>query len=153
MKKELDTFFNSTLTNALEKLSVDSREEWGTMTVIQMIEHLIQSCNMIHQNNTKILIQEEYIPKAIAFLYSEKEIQKGIKVDETIGYSFSEDDKKDLEELKSKLLNEVKKMISFLETNTSFKAIHPYFGELNSEQWFLFQKKHFTHHLRQFGLL
>jgi len=44
-------------------------------------------------------------------------------------------------------------MLNFLTKNTDFRAVHPFFGELTAEQWLLFQKKHFTHHLSQFGLL
>lgn len=145
--------FFEKIENIISALDSTTKPEWGEMSPTQLLEHLIQSCNMIHQNNTKILIQEKYIEKAIAFLYTDKALQKGIKVDETIGYSFSIDESKDLESLKTQLIAAVEKMVSFLETNSNFKAIHPYFGELNSEQWLLFQKKHFTHHLSQFGLL
>ena len=145
--------FFEKIENIISALDSNTKPEWGEMSPTHLLEHLIQSCNMIHQNNTKILIQEKYIEKAIAFLYTDKALQKGIKVDETIGYSFSIDESKDLESLKTQLIAAVEKMVSFLETNSNFKAIHPYFGELNSEQWLLFQKKHFTHHLSQFGLL
>ena len=145
-------FFNK-LEEVIIKLEIETKTKWGEMSPSQMLEHLIQSCKMIHQNNTKILIKKERIPKVIAFLYSDKEIQKGIKVDESIGYSFSSEKDLELEKVKTQLIMETKEMVSFLNTNPNFKAIHPYFGKLNAEQWILFQNKHFTHHLKQFGLL
>jgi len=32
-------------------------------------------------------------------------------------------------------------------------ALHPYYGNLNYEQWLLLHSKHFTHHFSQFGLM
>ena len=69
MEKELNKFFTSTLVTALENLKADSKAEWGTMTAKQMIIHLIQSSKIMHLGNTKLLIKEKNIEKAIAFLY------------------------------------------------------------------------------------
>jgi oxepin-CoA hydrolase/3-oxo-5,6-dehydrosuberyl-CoA semialdehyde dehydrogenase len=153
MEKELTHFFNTTLTNAIGNLKEDSKAEWGTMTAKQMLIHLIQSSKMMHFENNTLLIKEEYIEKAIAFLYSDKEIKKGLVVPNNIGFNLTENINKDIEELKGKLMDSSDNMLAFLIQNTDFKAIHPYFGELNTKQWILFQRKHYLHHLNQFGLL
>ena len=153
MEKELDKFFTSTLSTALENLKADSRAEWGTMTAKQMLLHLIQSSKMMHFGNNTLLIKEEYVEKAIAFLYSDKAIKKGLVVPNDIGFNFTDNINKDFEELKAELINSSNNMINFLIENTEFKAIHPFFGELNTKQWILFQKKHYSHHLSQFDLL
>ena len=153
MEKELTHFFKTTLTNALRNLKEDSKAEWGTMTAKQMLIHLIQSSKMIHFKNNTLLIKEEYVEKAIAFLYTDKGIKKGLVVPNDIGFNFTENINEDIEELKRKLIDSSDNMLAFLIENKDFKAIHPYFGELDAKQWILFQRKHYLHHLNQFGLL
>jgi hypothetical protein len=153
VEKELDKFFTSTLSTTLENLKADSKAEWGTMTAKQMLLHLIQSSKMMHFENNTLLIKKEYVEKAIAFLYTDKPISRGIEIPKDIGYNFEDGIDDDIEKLKEELIESSNAMLTFLTKKTDFKAIHPFFGELNSEQWLLFQKKHFTHHLSQFNLL
>ena len=153
MEKELTHFFNTSLTTGLAKLKTDSKAEWGTMTAKQMLMHLIQSSKMMHFGNSTLLIKEEYIEKAIAFLYSDKEIKRGLVVPKEIGYSFDDDIATNIDELKEELIEATNTMIIFLAKNKDFRAIHPFFGELTTVQWLMFQRKHYTHHLSQFGLL
>ena len=152
MEKELDKFFTSTLSTALENLKADSRAEWGTMTAKQMLLHLIQSSKMMHFGNNTLLIKEAYIEKAIAFLYSDKVIKKGLVVPNDIGFNFSDNINHDIQGLKEQLIESTNTMLAFLTKNNNFKAIHPFFGELTAAQWSIFQRKHYTHHLSQFGL-
>ena len=153
MEKELTYFFKTSLTTGLVKLKTDNKAQWGTMTAKQMLMHLIQSSKMMHFGNSTLLIKEEYVKKAIAFLYTDKAIKKGLVVPNDIGFNFTNNINEDIEELKAELINSSNKMINFLIENTDFKAIHPYFGELNTKQWMLFQKKHYSHHLSQFSLI
>jgi oxepin-CoA hydrolase/3-oxo-5,6-dehydrosuberyl-CoA semialdehyde dehydrogenase len=153
VEKDLTYFFNTSLTTGLGKLKTDSKAEWGTMTAKQMLMHLIQSSKMMHFGNSTLLIKEEYIEKAIAFLYSDKEIKRGLVVPKDIGYSFDDDIATNIDKLKEKLIESTNTMLDFLTKNKDFKAIHPFFGELTAVQWSIFQRKHYTHHLSQFGLL
>ena len=153
MEKDLTYFFNTTLANALIKLETDSTAVWGDMNAKQMLIHLIQSSKMIHFENSNILIKEEYIEKAIAFLYSDKEIKRGLVVPKEIGYSFDDNISTNIEELKEDLMESTNTMLVFLTKNKDFKAIHPFFGKLTAVQWSIFQRKHYTHHLSQFDLL
>ena len=153
MEKEITNFFTSNLVESLENLKTDSKSEWGTMTAKQMLIHLTQSSKMMHLENTKLLIKEKYIEKAIAFLYTDKAISRGIEIPKDIGYNFDDGITEEIEQLKTELIDSTNNMLNFLTKNTDFRAVHPFFGELTAEQWLLFQKKHFTHHLSQFGLL
>ena len=153
MEKELTHFFDATLTTALANLKDDSKAKWGTMTANQMLIHLIQSSKMMHFGNNTLLIKEEYVEKAIAFLYTDQAIKKGLVVPNGIGFNFTDNIIEDIEELKLELIHSSDNMLAFLIENIDFKAIHPYFGELDTKQWILFQRKHYSHHLSQFGLL
>ncbi len=108
---------------------------------------------MMHFGNDTLLIKEKYVEKAITFLYTDKEIKKGLVVPNDIGFNFTDNIYENIEELKDELINSSDNMLEFLIENTDFKAIHPYFGELNTQQWILFQRKHYLHHLNQFSLL
>ena len=153
MEKELTRFFDTSLTNALRNLKEDSKAKWGTMTAKQMLIHLIQSSNMMYFGNNTLLIKEEYVEIAIAFLYSDKAIKKGLVVPNDIGFNFTDNINQDIEELKEQLIESTNTMLAFLTKKKNFKAIHPFFGELTSVQWLIFQRKHYTHHLCQFLLL
>ena len=153
MEKELTYFFKTSLTTGLVKLKTDSKAQWGTMTAKQMLMHLIQSSRMMHFGNNNLLIKEKYIEEAIAFLYSDKKIKRGLVVPKEIGYSFDDDIATNIDELKEELIESTNTMLAFLTKNKDFKAIHPFFGELTANQWSIFQRKHYTHHLSQFGLL
>ena len=153
MEKELTHFFDTTLTTALAKLKEDSKAKWGTMTAKEMLIHLIQSSKMMHFGNNTLLIKEDYVKKAIAFLYTDKAIKKGLVVPNDIGFNFTDNINENIEQLKDELITSSDNMFTFLIENTDFKAIHPYFGELDTKQWILFQRKHYSHHLNQFGLL
>jgi len=69
MKIELNNFFTNTVLSALDKLKSDSKASWGTMNAEQMLIHLIQSSKMMHSGNTKLLIKEKYIEKALICLH------------------------------------------------------------------------------------
>ncbi|MBT5089633.1 MAG: DUF1569 domain-containing protein [Flavobacteriales bacterium] len=153
LEKELTHFFNTSLTTALGRLKTDSKARWGTMTAKEMMIHLTQSSQMMHLGITKLLIKEKYREKSIAFLYTNKPISRGIEIPKDICYKFDDGITEDVEQLKEELIEATNTMLIFLIEKSDFKAIHPFFGELNSEQWLRFQKKHFTHHLSQFGLL
>ena len=58
-----------------------------------------------------------------------------------------------LGEAKSKLKKEVEDYYCFFEENPDAKSVNTTFGELSKNEWDHFHKKHFTHHLEQFGLL
>ena len=153
MEKELTRFFDTSLTNTLRNLKEDSKAKWGTMTAEKMLIHLIQSSKMMHFGNNTLLIKEEYVEKAIAFLYTDKSIKKGLVVPNDIGFNFTDNINQDIEVLKEQLIESTNTMLAFLIKNKDFKAIHPFFGELTAAQWSIFQRKHYTHHLSQFGLI
>ena len=132
MQKEITNFFISTLLESLENLKTDSKSEWGTMTAKQMLIHLTQSSKMMHLENTKLLIKEKYIEKAIAFLYTDKAISKAIDIPKDIGYNFDNAITEDIEQLKTELFNSTTTMLNFLTKNTDFRAVHPFFGELTA---------------------
>ena len=164
MEKNLNNFFTNMLVNVLINLTTDSKPEWGTMTPRQMLIHLIQSSKMMHFGNSIILIKEKHIKQSIAFLYSDKEIKKGLVVPKDIGLNFDKDSNQDIEELKklepdivitqahcevcAVSLSEVEEIVNkHLNEKTKIKLWKVILGELNPKKLNNEEIKLFTFYL------
>ena len=136
----------------LEKLTPDKEAKWGNMSAQRMVEHLSDSLKMaIGQIIFPIEIAEDRIPRMKEFLQSEKPMARNIEVpfakkDEILR---SENLELALDELAENWIA-FEEYFSEDEQNTT---LHPYYGNLNYEEWKRLHAKHFTHHLQQFGLI
>ena len=86
-------------------------------------------------------------------MYTDKEIRFGakyplLKEGEEIFLKH-----KNLEQAKEKLQETLKEFLIYYRENPLAEHFHPRFGQLNKEMMELFQRKHFTHHFKQFGLI
>lgn len=139
----------------IEQLQPAATGKWGKMTAQQMVEHLsfIFSASS-GKIKTTLAIPEEFLPKAKAFLWSDKEFRENTKAPaglvpeeplppEHITMSASI----------AVLREEVNYFINYFETNSGSTTMHPAFGELNFEEWVQIHHKHLVHHLKQFELL
>lgn len=155
MLNEKKFFINDILFEKLNKLQPDAAGKWGRMNGQQMVEHLAfifgASAGKV---KTTLLIPEEFLPKAIAFLWSEKEFRENTKAPEGLIPEAPQPLKNEnmqaaIEELKL----EVDYFFEYFTKQPDIKVLHPSFGELDFEGWLQLHKKHITHHLKQFGLL
>jgi oxepin-CoA hydrolase / 3-oxo-5,6-dehydrosuberyl-CoA semialdehyde dehydrogenase len=152
-EQEIQKFFLEGVPASLEKLTVDTLPLWGSMDAKQMLVHLLQSTKMLHfKGEMQLRIPANKTEKAIAFLYTEKPIQKGVQVPLDIGYNLSNGSEHELSQLKTDLLEAITQMLHYFQAHPEHQSMHPFFGILNTEQWPLFQRKHFQHHLEQFGI-
>ena len=137
----------------LNKLDPQKKPLWGKMTPQHMVEHLILSIQM---SNGKLKLEcfnpPEKIPSLKRFLMGSKPLPK-LFVNPLIGEDLSPLEYSSMEEALEKLKNEIDDYRVFFENNPDAKPVNVTFGELNLEEWDVFHKKHFTHHLSQFGLL
>ncbi len=126
------------------------------MTPQLMVEHMEEvvrnGMGQLKPENFPAL-PEEKLEKLQDWLYTEDEIQPGAKYpllqeDETMQPKY-----KNLDQAKEKLLEAVKEYNVHYRENPSAETYHPRFGMLNKEMSELFQRKHFTHHFKQFGLV
>ncbi|MDQ7816321.1 MAG: DUF1569 domain-containing protein [Melioribacteraceae bacterium] len=122
------------------------------MTLQHMIEHLILA---VRSSNGKLKIEcfnpKEKIPALKRFLLSERPLPKNF-INPVIGEDLLPLEYKNLKSAFSALKSEIDDYYIFFETNPETLTTNPTFGNLNKEEWDLFHKKHFTHHLEQFGL-
>lgn len=149
--KDLQRYFLLELPVKLKNLQADAERQFGEMDVIQMLDHLRKGFKWAYSGQeAELSIPEEMIPKAQAFLASDKEIRPGAKM--PAPYRTFEDHTDEFEEMKLEVLREMVGMLAYFDNNPNHKQVHPGFGELNVLQWMQLGKKHTEHHLRQFGV-
>ncbi len=137
----------------LKKLDPQKKPLWGKMTPQHMVEHLILAVQMSNRKlKLKCFNPPEKIPSLKRFLMSSKPLPK-LFVNPLIGDNLLPLEYSSIEEALEKLKTEIDDYVKFFDNNPSAKAVNVTFGELNREEWDVFHKKHFTHHLAQFGLL
>lgn len=137
----------------IEVLKKDDIALWGKMTPQHMVEHLILAVKMSNGKlNLECFNPPEKIPALKRFLMSSRPLPK-LFINPVIGAELFPLENSSLGEAKEKLKEEIDNYNSFFQNNTNAKTMNVTFGELNKEEWDVFHKKHFEHHLSQFGLL
>ncbi len=151
----LDLKFN-TVRKLLNGLSENSERKFGIMSPQMMVEHLeevVRKGLEITDAKDFEQIPEEQTEKLQDWLYTNNKIRPGaqyplLKEGETPILRH-----KNLDMAKEALLNSLKEFQIYYRENPHAHHYHTKFGMLNKEMWELFQRKHFTHHFEQFGLI
>lgn len=151
----LDLKFN-TVRKLLNGLSENSERKFGIMSPQMMVEHLEEVVRKgLELTDAKDFeqIPEEQTEKLQDWLYTNNKIRPGaqyplLKEGETPVLRH-----KNLDMAKEALLNSLKEFQIYYRENPHAQHYHTKFGMLNKEMWELFQRKHFTHHFEQFGLI
>jgi oxepin-CoA hydrolase/3-oxo-5,6-dehydrosuberyl-CoA semialdehyde dehydrogenase len=137
----------------LEKLKMDDRPIWGKMTAQHMIEHLILAMKMsTGKINLECYSPPEKIPALKRFLMSSRSLPKLFE-NPAIGKRLLDLEYESLDEAKVKLKEEINSYNSYFMNYPDAKTINATFGSLNKKEWDIFHRKHFEHHLSQFGLI
>ncbi|WP_347553027.1 DUF1569 domain-containing protein (plasmid) [Pseudalkalibacillus hwajinpoensis] len=149
MKNIFNQLESEEILNRIDKLSPNSKPQWGKMDVAQMLAHCSSFQDIALGNSFPargwlgILIGKFVKP----IFYDDKPLPQNMSTIPTILIV----DKKEFETEKEKLKQ---KIITF-QSNGSEKCTthpHPFFGKLTSEQWGKGIYKHLDHHLKQFGV-
>lgn len=130
----------------INKLSPQSRAQWGKMNVGQMLAHCQMPLGVGLGVHT---IPRRFIGRLLGplikgVLYNNKPFKHGLPTDR----SFVMTNEKDFEKEKQGLL----KMVTTFSETTLVDKPHPLFGKLTKEQWSKACWKHLDHHLQQFGV-
>ena len=134
----------------LEKLTLLSERQWGTMSAAQMLAH----CNVSLETAMGLNFpKRKWIGRIfgklikLKFLDSKPMVKNSITEDiyVTTGDPF------EFEREKERAMALVR---TFFENGPEkcTKHPHPYFGKLSPEEWAVLKWKHYDHHLRQFGV-
>jgi len=139
--------------NFLKQLDVLKRGDnplWGKMTPQHMVEHLILAMKMsTGKINLECFNPPEKIPALKRFLLSSRPLPK-LFINPVIGSELLPLEYSSLGEAKEILKEEIDNYYYFFKRNPNAKTVNVTFGELNKEEWDVFHKKHFEHHLSQF---
>ena len=137
---------------ALTKLDAEQKPLWGKMTPQHMVEHLYKTMQAsINEITLKIYSEERRIPVLKKLFLGERALPKEY-MNPAIGPDLLELEFDDLLTAINELENIFTRYKLFFKNNPSAKTAHPVFGKLTKEEWDIFHKKHFNHHLSQFAL-
>ncbi len=141
-----------TILPILDKLTADTKPLWGSMSAQRMVEHLTDTVKIATgENPQKLEIDEEKIPRMLAFLDSDKPMAQNIEVPfAKLGTELRHEE---LELAIDELVDTLLHFEELYEDNPSLAEVHPFYGPLNYEQWTRLNAKHLTHHFTQFGLI
>ncbi|AOW20176.1 DUF1569 domain-containing protein [Urechidicola croceus] len=144
---------HSDVNNLLERLkhlTVDSKRQWGTMTVDQMLAH----CNVSLETAMGLNFpKRKFIGRIFGKLIKLKFLDKKPMVKNSITEDFYITDKNNFEFEKERK-RAIELISTFYQNGPEKCTTHPhsYFGKLTPYEWAVLKWKHYDHHLRQFGL-
>jgi len=133
----------------LEKLTSESRPQWGSMTAAQMLSHCAE---VLEVSNGKPLTNTPFAAKLFKgwirkMVLSDKPYPKNLRTHP----QYKQSSERDFETEKKRLLDALKAFINF-DRESSGQMEHPLFGRMTPEErgWSMY--KHLDHHLTQFGV-
>lgn len=135
----------------LRTLEPSAAPLWGSMNAQQMVEHLSIVTRVSNGKwKAKLLTPPEKLERFRTFLFSDQPMPQNFKapfLDDSTPLRNS-----NINEAIIELEGELKDFHKHFEEAGRVET-HPIFGELNYENWIHFHHKHFSHHLKQFGLM
>lgn len=141
-----------TILSYLNQLTPQHQPNWGKMSAQRMVEHLSDVINIANGENPQtLLVDEDKLPKMLAFLESDKPMAQNIEV--PFAGKETPVRHEELELAVDEFIDTFLNFEELFEKNPDLKTIHPYYGPLNFEQWQRLNAKHLTHHFTQFGLI
>lgn len=141
-----------TILSHLNRLTPETTPKWGSMGAQRMVEHLTDTLRIATGKNPQSLqIPEEKLERMIAFLDSDKPMAQNVAV--SFATPEMELRNEEMELAIDEFVDEWLYFEELFESDPSRTALHPFYGELNFEQWQRLNSKHYTHHFTQFGLI
>lgn len=147
VKNLFDPAVKQDIIDRIDKLTPESKAQWGKMNVSQMLAHVQKPIGIAygtHQPKGSFLLR--FIgPLFKSKLWNETPYKQGLPTDPTFIMTGID---KEFENEKQELLNMIN---SFSEASVVGEK-HPVFGKLTKANWSKATWKHLDHHLKQFGV-
>lgn len=138
----------------LNQLTPETQAQWGSMNAQRMVEHLTDTLRIATgKNPQKLEIPEDRIERMQQFLASDKPMAQNISVPFATPEMNTALRNAELELAVDEFVDEWLAFEELFESHPGHRSVHPYYGELNYEQWKRLSAKHHTHHFTQFGLI
>lgn len=137
----------------LEKLTPETKPQWGTLSAQGMVEHITDMLNMANgvAPDASLLIPAEKIDSMQRFLESDKEMMRNIEV--PFAPKVRELRNEELELAIDEMVEAWITFDEYFESQPGVLVNHPFYGKLNYDQWVRLNQKHLSHHFKQFGLM
>lgn len=133
----------------IEKLSPESKANWGKMSVAQMLAHCNVTYEMVYTENHKK--PNSFVKFILKMIVKNKVVsEKSYKRNGQTAPQFIITDPRNFETEKNKLITHIQKTQELGELHFNNKESHS-FGNLSSTEWNNMFYKHLDHHLSQFG--
>jgi len=135
-------------TNRINKLTPETKAQWGIMNSEQVLRH----CQVPLELATDKLVVKPN--KIISFLFGKRILKKLTKTEAAFDKNLPTFKEAKLPQTKGSdvekkaLLN----LINEFKSNKITSKPHPFFGIMTIEEWDILQTKHLEHHLSQFGV-
>ncbi len=133
----------------VEKLTPNSKKNWGKMEVAQMLAHCSAALEVAVgiKSPPRIFIGRLLAPFLKKHLINDKPFKKNTPTDK----SFLVIDQRNFEKEKQRMLELI---TQFSIGGPQHVTTHPhsFFGKLSAEEWSSGMFKHLDHHLKQFGV-
>ncbi|KAB7530366.1 DUF1569 domain-containing protein [Flagellimonas olearia] len=150
----MDSFFSKRMAeqflNRLNVLNGNTLPKWGKMTCSQMLAHCCEVTKEALGEKEIIMVDlDEKTRKQMLFeiVKDDTPMPTGIEADEGSVI----DDDRDFDTEKARFIVTIIKLKS--NHKSEFEGrLHPFFGNMTSEQWLTLTYKHLDHHFRQFGV-
>lgn len=139
--------------SAIQRLTADTPAQWGLMNAQQMVEHLLIVVRLSYGSIAgKVMTPGEEWAQRKEFLHNSKPFAQNLRNPalpaEPRPVYFST-----FAEAVSQLHHHIHQAEAAWQAAPEATYPHPLFGPLTPHEWRQFHSKHFTHHLRQFGLV
>lgn len=123
---------------------------WGKMRPQQMVEHLVDQVEWT--NGKRIPFCEQ--PADKAYQMKQRMVYSNIEIGRNVVFQSPPEHYQylDIATAVDQLMQELEAFDRYFEQSGAI-AIHGGFGPMNHHEWLIWHGKHFTHHLKQFGLI
>lgn len=146
--------FSKDIANAIieriNKLTPETRSQWGTMSVSQMLAHCCVTYEMIYSDKHP---KPNFIVGFLLKTFVKKHVTNNVPYKHNIrtAPAFVISNSREFETEKNRLIDFINKTQDLGRNHFEGKASHS-FGTLTAVEWNNLFYKHLDHHLRQFGV-
>jgi len=142
----------STFLEVLGKLDANTKPIWGNISAQRMVEHLTDSITMSRGlGEYHLIVPEEKAVQLKQFLHTDKPMAQNVQVPFALPDTALRNS--DLDDALDEFTIAWVDYEEDRDEDSEKLAVHPFYGNLNREEWLLVHSKHFTHHFKQFGLI
>ena len=150
MKNIFESTTAEEVINRINRLTIDSKPQWGKMNVAQMLAHCNVTYELVYEDKHK---KQNTLMRFIlkAFVKNKVVNETPYKRDNPTAPYFIVKDQKDFETEKQRLIDYIIKTQQLGEAHFDKKESYS-FGVLSVREWNNMFYKHLDHHLSQFGV-